>query len=188
MPSEPPSGSRWLTATSLLSNLANIQSLLQNGLQKDHPDLENTIFYALDLNLVSRLIGQGSISFLGQLQEILPHPCDHRLEVYFITELFASYNHVSISDPETLLAQVVEHFEYFDDPDLKCGLPMFVSYMNTDISVQVNYTAMLHTIIQHRVSILLFYGHGFLPPGYIVGNYIWQRKKTFPSIIAACMD
>jgi Cdc6-like AAA superfamily ATPase len=156
------------TVGQISSNMANIQSLLWNGLQKDHPDLMDSVLSALYLNLFSRITGQGSISLLGQLHKILPHLCDHWLEVYFITELFASYKHVSISNPETLLAQVLEHFEYFDDPDLKCGLPMLVSYMNTDISVQVNYTVMLHTIIQHRVPIFLW------PWIFVTRLYCWQ--------------
>ncbi|KAJ7339154.1 P-loop containing nucleoside triphosphate hydrolase protein [Mycena albidolilacea] len=41
------------TVVQISSNLANIQSLLQNGLQKDHPDLTNNVFSALYLNLFS---------------------------------------------------------------------------------------------------------------------------------------
>jgi hypothetical protein len=110
------------TVGQITLNLANIQSLLRNGLQKDYPDLKNTILCVLALNSFSRITGRGSISLLGQLHKILPHPCDHRLEVYFITELFSSYINVPISDPETLVAQALEHFEYFEDPDLKCEL------------------------------------------------------------------
>jgi hypothetical protein len=68
------------------------------------------------------MTGRGSISLLGQLHKILPHPCDHQLEVYFMTELFASSSFSPISNPETLVAQVAEHFEHFDDPGLKCRL------------------------------------------------------------------
>jgi hypothetical protein len=108
------------TARQISSNLANIQSLLQNGIQKDHPDLIDNIFSALYLNRFSQITGRGSISLLGQLYKILPHPCDHRLEVYLIAELFESSIHLPIHNSETLIAQALEHFEYFDDPDLKC--------------------------------------------------------------------
>ncbi|KAJ7301056.1 hypothetical protein DFH08DRAFT_996410, partial [Mycena albidolilacea] len=43
----------------ILSNFANIQNILQNGLQPHHPDLKDTIFCALHLNVFSRLIGRG---------------------------------------------------------------------------------------------------------------------------------
>ncbi|KAJ7321265.1 hypothetical protein DFH08DRAFT_1033821 [Mycena albidolilacea] len=79
------------TVGQISSNLANIQSLLQNGLQKDHPDLTDNIFSALNLNLFSRLTGRG---------------------------------------PETLVAQALEHFEYFDDPDLKSRSATFSKAMD----------------------------------------------------------
>jgi hypothetical protein len=45
--------------------------------------------------------------------------------VYFIAELFSSYIYVPIANPETLVAQALEHFEHFDDPDLKCRLSAY---------------------------------------------------------------
>jgi hypothetical protein len=119
-------GTEMISATvgQISSNLANIQSLLRNGLKEDNPDLTDNIFSALYLNLFSRVTGRGSISLLGQLHKIFPHPCDHRLEVYFITELFNSHINLPLSDPETLVAQALEHFEHFEDPDLKCR-PIF---------------------------------------------------------------
>jgi hypothetical protein len=117
-------GTEMISATvgQISSNLANIQSLLWNGLQKDHPDLTDNIFSALHLNVFSRITGRGPISLLGQLHKILPQPCEHRLEAYFIAELFASSRTVPISDPETLVPQALEHFKHFDDPDLECRL------------------------------------------------------------------
>jgi hypothetical protein len=108
------------------SNLANITTLLKHGLQKDHPDLTDNAFSALYLNSFSRTTSQGSISLLGQLHEIIPHQCDHRLKVYFIKELFRSHPSPLIHNPEALVAQALEHFKYFDDSDLKCR---FSAYM-----------------------------------------------------------
>ncbi|KAF8177087.1 hypothetical protein K438DRAFT_1939153 [Mycena galopus ATCC 62051] len=45
------------TVGRISSNLANIQSLLQNGLQKDHPDLMDNVFSVLYLNIFSRITG-----------------------------------------------------------------------------------------------------------------------------------
>ncbi|KAJ7310791.1 hypothetical protein DFH08DRAFT_756995, partial [Mycena albidolilacea] len=124
------SGTRMISATvgQISSNLANIQSLLWNGLQEDNPDLTENVSSALYLNLFCRITGRGSNSLLPQLYKILPHPCDHRLEVHFSTELFASSYHSPISNPETLVAQASEHFEYFNDPDLKCKFYVNVAY------------------------------------------------------------
>jgi hypothetical protein len=67
-------------------------------------------------------MGQGAISLIQQIHNVLPHPRDHRLEAYFILECFNSWIY-SISNLETLASDALEHFEEFDDPDLKCMLP-----------------------------------------------------------------
>jgi hypothetical protein len=141
------------TVGQISSNLANIQSLLRNGLQKDHPDLMNNVFSALYLNLFSQMTGRGSISLLGQLHKILPHLCDHRLEASLITEFFGSYLYIPISNPETLVAQALEHFEYFDDLDLRCKPTFYTLYIKTDFrDFKVTSILVSHTIIQHTVS------------------------------------
>ncbi|KAJ7907775.1 hypothetical protein B0H13DRAFT_2499871 [Mycena leptocephala] len=65
--------------------------------------------------------GQGPTFLLQQIQNILPHPCDHRLEAYFITECIDSWGLHSISSGDTLASEALEHFKEFDDPDLKCN-------------------------------------------------------------------
>jgi hypothetical protein len=121
-------GTEMISATvrQISSNLANIQSLLRNGLHKGHPDLMESVSGALYLNIFSQMTGQGPISLLGQLHKILPHLCDHRLEVYVITELFPSYISSPICNSETLVAQALEHFEHFEDLDLKCRFSTFL--------------------------------------------------------------
>jgi hypothetical protein len=121
------SGTEMTSATGgqISLNLANIQSLLKNGLQKDHSDLTDNLFSALYLNIFSRGTGRGPISLLGQLHKILPHPCNHQLEAALITELFGSSSYSPILNPETLVAQASEHFEHFDDPNLKCRLSAY---------------------------------------------------------------
>ncbi|KAJ7787406.1 hypothetical protein B0H13DRAFT_2395218 [Mycena leptocephala] len=51
-----------------------------------------------------------------------PHPCDHRLKAYFIVELINSWGLDSISSGDTSASNALEHFQEFDDPDLK-GMP-----------------------------------------------------------------
>ncbi|KAJ7900473.1 hypothetical protein B0H13DRAFT_2517780 [Mycena leptocephala] len=108
------------TVARLSSNYSNIQNLLQNGLQQGHPDLVNSIYCACNLNRFSRFMGQADISLIQQIQNVLPHPCDHRLEAYLIIEWLSSRVLHSISNLETLASDALEHFKEFDDPDLKC--------------------------------------------------------------------
>ncbi|KAJ7930836.1 hypothetical protein B0H13DRAFT_1858355 [Mycena leptocephala] len=70
--------------------------------------------------IFSQRIGQGPISLIQQIQNVLPCPRDHRLEAYFIVELLNSRMY-SISNLETLASNALEYFKEFDDPDLKCG-------------------------------------------------------------------
>ncbi|KAJ7789944.1 hypothetical protein B0H13DRAFT_1936339 [Mycena leptocephala] len=110
------------TVARISSNYSNIQNILWNGAQQGHPDLVNTIYCACDLNHFSLLVGRGTIDFSSQIHNILPQPRDHRLEAYYILSLFNSFGHSSISVAETLVAEALEHFKHFDDPDLKCRL------------------------------------------------------------------
>ncbi|KAJ7922738.1 hypothetical protein B0H13DRAFT_2408025 [Mycena leptocephala] len=100
------------------SNYSNIQNVLQNRLQQGHPDLVNSIYCTCYLNHFSQHTGQGAISLLQHIRNVLPYPHDHRLEAYFIMECCNSWMY-SISNAES---DVLEHFKEFDDPDLKCRI------------------------------------------------------------------
>jgi hypothetical protein len=103
------------------SNYTNIQNVILHGLQEGHPDLINSIYCSCYLNSFSGHTGRGKLSFFAQIPKLLPqsHP---RLEAYFITELFVSRAYYHILNPETLISQALEHFNHFDDVDLKCKL------------------------------------------------------------------
>jgi hypothetical protein len=107
------------TVARVSSNYLNIQNVLRNGLQQGHPDLVNSIYCICDLNTFSIRIGQGAISLIQEIENVLPHPCDHRLEAYFLIECFNSWMDL-ISNLET---QALDHFKESDDLDLKCMLP-----------------------------------------------------------------
>ncbi|KAJ7907812.1 hypothetical protein B0H13DRAFT_1879263 [Mycena leptocephala] len=95
------------TVARVLSNYSNIQNVLQNGLQQGHPDLQT--HWARTYFVIQNI------------RNVLPYPPDHRLEAYFIMELLNSWTFHSISNPETLASEALEHFKEFDDIDLKCG-------------------------------------------------------------------
>jgi phosphoribosyl-AMP cyclohydrolase len=122
------------TVTRILSNYSNIQNILWNGGQQGHPDLVNTIYCACDLDHFSQLIGQGPIPFTHQIHNILPKPCDHHLEAYYILSLFNSFHYSPISITEALVFEALEHFKHFDNPDLKCmpsNYQCIVAHMNS---------------------------------------------------------
>jgi hypothetical protein len=111
------------------SNFANIQNVLRNGLQQGHPDLKDSIYCICHLNDFSHRICQGPIPWMVQVHDMLPQLCDHHLEAHFITELFESQRYYPISNPESLIAQYLKHFEQVDDIDLKCMLSALFQFV-----------------------------------------------------------
>jgi hypothetical protein len=110
------------TVARISSNYLNIQNILWNGAQQGHPDLVNIIYCACDLNSFSRLAGRGTIPFTTHIPSILPQPCHHHLEAYYIMSVFNSSHYSSISITEMLVFEALENFKHFDDLDLKCML------------------------------------------------------------------
>jgi hypothetical protein len=104
----------------ILLNSANIQNVIQNGLHPGHPDLINSIYCTCDLTSFSRVIGRGMIPIFRQIPELIPHAHNPRLEVYFISVLFLSCLYFHISNPQALISEALEHFNSFDDVNLKC--------------------------------------------------------------------
>ncbi|KAJ7910205.1 hypothetical protein B0H13DRAFT_1877001 [Mycena leptocephala] len=110
------------TIARISSNYSNMQNIILNGAQQGHPDLANIIYCACDLNYFSQLSGRAPVPFIHQICNILPRPCDHRLETYYILSLVNSVGYSSISVPETLVFEALDHLKHFNDPDLKCRL------------------------------------------------------------------
>jgi hypothetical protein len=107
----------------ILSNFANIQNVLQNGLQQDHPYLKDSIYCICHLSFFSRHIGRcGTTALIGQVCNMLPQLHDHHLEAFVIAEVFSAQKHYLISDPETLIPQYLKRIEQIDDTNLKCML------------------------------------------------------------------
>jgi hypothetical protein len=104
------------------SNFINIQNVLQWGLKQKQPTLSKSIYCVCYLSRFSQVNIQAEVPLIRQIQYILPQPSDHRLEAYFITELFGLTKYNLISDPEALASQALEHFQHFEDPDSKCVL------------------------------------------------------------------
>jgi hypothetical protein len=101
------------------SNFANFQSLLMNGLVHTNPELVDTIYCALEMCSFSLIASCGRNRLMDQIPNVLPQPCDHRLEFRFIAEVFNLWMEHPVSNPEKLVEKAVEHTNHFDDADLK---------------------------------------------------------------------
>jgi hypothetical protein len=113
----------------ITSNLSNIQNVLKSGLQVEHPDLANCIYGACNLNSFSRQLGQGKIPLMKQILNLLPHLSDSHLKVYFITELFGSWQFYPIANPDALIVQGLKQFDQVQDTDLKCMCFICLSFI-----------------------------------------------------------
>ncbi|KAJ7761684.1 P-loop containing nucleoside triphosphate hydrolase protein [Mycena metata] len=108
-----------LSIDRITSNYKNIQNILRNGLQQGHPNMADSVYCTCDFNRFSRLIGLGRTLLLGDITALVLNLEDHRLKAYLATEMFRSREFHSASHPETLMAQGLQYFNHFDDPDLE---------------------------------------------------------------------
>ncbi|KAJ7755423.1 P-loop containing nucleoside triphosphate hydrolase protein [Mycena metata] len=105
----------------IASNYANIQNILQNGLRKEYPNTADAAYCVCDFNNVSRRIARGTTFLLDDILNTLSSSGDYQLKAYITIELIRSWQHHPIPHMhlEPLIAEVLNHFESFDDPDLE---------------------------------------------------------------------
>ncbi|KAJ7481592.1 hypothetical protein FB451DRAFT_1236511 [Mycena latifolia] len=100
----------------ITTNLGNLQHVLRLGLHPDNPDIADTIICAISLNSFSRVTGRGRSALMDVIPASFPRPCNHKLEVSYITEVFSSAMYSPISDPDHLASEGTSHCKNFDDP------------------------------------------------------------------------
>ncbi|KAJ6592281.1 hypothetical protein DFH09DRAFT_1273376 [Mycena vulgaris] len=107
----------------IISNFSNIQSLLLNRIQHQ----------AQAVDTMTPLINN-----IVQIQ-----PLPGRLEVFFITEIFSSWQHYPIPNPEALVEKALKRFSHFNDSDIKCkfyaNLGHYYQHHNNDIPKAAKY-------------------------------------------------
>jgi hypothetical protein len=115
------------------SNLTNIQNVLRWGLKQEQPVLSNSIYCVCYLTHFRDVSMQTETPLMSQIQDLLPQLNDHRLKASFLIESIYRLQYDPISDPDTLVSQVLEHFKYFDDTDLKCVFSVNILLIRTHI-------------------------------------------------------
>ncbi|KAJ7487984.1 hypothetical protein FB451DRAFT_1528937 [Mycena latifolia] len=104
----------------LTTNFANIQNILVKSLTLDNPDLVNAIYCACHLDHFSRRAGYGRIPLMNHIPSLLPHPCNHRLEISLITCLISGFGYDFAPNAEDMVDKALASFPHVDDSDLKC--------------------------------------------------------------------
>ncbi|KAJ7495098.1 hypothetical protein FB451DRAFT_362773 [Mycena latifolia] len=104
----------------ITSNFANIQNVLVMGLTPDNPDLVKTIYSTCHFDHLSRLTGRGRSQLIDQIPKVLPHPRDHRVEVYWMMVVISGFSYQLVPNGQQIVDQALNYFSHFDDPDLEC--------------------------------------------------------------------
>ncbi|KAJ7436618.1 hypothetical protein FB451DRAFT_1453784 [Mycena latifolia] len=126
-------GSAAGTVARITSNAANIHNILENALNQNNPDLVDTIYCACHFDHFSVMSGRGRSQVMDLVPNVLPHPRNHRLEVYLATRLLATGNCIPIPIAQQLMDQALESFAYFDDPNVKCKFYNTLAVYSGDI-------------------------------------------------------
>ncbi|KAJ7922443.1 hypothetical protein B0H13DRAFT_1865817 [Mycena leptocephala] len=113
-------------------------------------------FYGTEMS--SATVGQIS-SNLGNIQSLLRNGLQKDCPDLTGSVLYALYlngfSRIAGRGPETLITQALEHFEHFEDPDLKCRPTVYTLYMKTDFSgfkVGDCFAARLHACEAQRLA------------------------------------
>ncbi|KAJ7482625.1 hypothetical protein FB451DRAFT_1442105 [Mycena latifolia] len=108
-----------VAVTRINSNFANIENVLTMGLTPENPDLVKTIYSTCHFDRFSRLTGHGQSQLMHQIPKVLPHPQDHRVEVYFMLTVIAGHQYHPVPNGQHIVDQALEYLLHFDDPDLE---------------------------------------------------------------------
>ncbi|KAJ7736855.1 hypothetical protein B0H16DRAFT_110174 [Mycena metata] len=127
----------------LTSNYTNIQNVLQYGLQSGQSEMTDSIYCTCHFNRFSMFIARGATTLLHDVTNLLPSVEDHRLKAFYLAELLESWRHHSISDPEALIIEALNHFKYFEDLDFESNFhtnlgPYYLQH-NHDISTALQH-------------------------------------------------
>ncbi|KAJ7182345.1 P-loop containing nucleoside triphosphate hydrolase protein [Mycena crocata] len=101
------------------SKHANIQNILLYGLQPQNPKLADTIYSICYLQRFAGISHRKHSPLIDHVPKLLRQSDDHRLQLYFISELLHSNENI-ISNHEVLIEQALEHVPHVDDSDVKC--------------------------------------------------------------------
>ncbi|KAF8143946.1 hypothetical protein K438DRAFT_1875014 [Mycena galopus ATCC 62051] len=98
-------------------NLANLQDILQWGLQAHTPILADTIQCALILNKFYVITGRGYSPLMNDIESPLSQLCDHQLEITFLIQLLTTQHYWPVVSGE-MIAQAISYVEHTTDPAL----------------------------------------------------------------------
>jgi hypothetical protein len=115
----------------LAANFTNIQNVMLQCLSSNSHDLPGIIRSICELTIYGKRMGHGYLPLMDQIVNHLPKATDHRLEAYYSIHILSAWRYRPIPNAKQLIDQVQEHFNHFQDLDMKCELGFIqVSFMS----------------------------------------------------------
>jgi hypothetical protein len=108
------------TVGPMTSNLGNLHNILHEGLHVDHPDIADTIKCIISFNRFHRITGRARPALMDEVPAVFPRPCDHELELAYLSEEIASLNSHPHNNPDLLISLALSHLPYINNPALEC--------------------------------------------------------------------
>ncbi|KAJ7463164.1 hypothetical protein FB451DRAFT_1493879 [Mycena latifolia] len=124
--------------TQLQSNVANIRQLLLRALDRDNPNLGETIDCVLSLNLFTRqtehIYHPLNQMLLERMRAVLPQNCDRRLQVKLIIGILILESRLLLAsiNADLLITEAISHFHNLNDPVLECRFYLEVGHYYFD--------------------------------------------------------
>ncbi|KAJ6452835.1 hypothetical protein C8R45DRAFT_1083299 [Mycena sanguinolenta] len=100
----------------IVSNLGNLQEVLQEGLHAGDPNLADTIYCSISLSCFYRVTGRGVAPPMDHIQHMLPGISNPQLEIHFLIEALKSYKYYHQTlQMKKWIVQGISHFEQIHD-------------------------------------------------------------------------
>ncbi|KAJ7488074.1 hypothetical protein FB451DRAFT_1226362 [Mycena latifolia] len=97
-------------APRIATNIGNFKAVLAHGLDRDEPDLTETLHSIITFDSFCRVSGRRSSGMLELVPPYLEQLSDDHLHTEYLTEFFSTWQYHPIPDPATLEGTAVERF------------------------------------------------------------------------------
>ncbi|KAJ7461232.1 hypothetical protein FB451DRAFT_1498503 [Mycena latifolia] len=176
------------TVKHLLLNARNMGELLLRGLNRDDPNLAETINCTLSMKvfMLNIDLGYHLIPILmDQIEAVLPGNCNEKFRAQLILWKFESSSPCLSTNADVLITQAISHFHKFNDLALECRfylrVGLYYFYADRKLSVALEYLhkalhlAKFHGDMRKEASVLNHLG----VMKWVLGDYPADAQASY---------